>query len=247
MENIIFEICSNEMLAQGIYRLRLCGGYRDEVMPGQFVQVRLPGFYLRRPISVCDAGDGILTLIYKTVGDGTDALSRMKCGEKLDILTGLGNGYDLSRAGDAPLVLGGGVGIPPLYMLCRKLSEKGCKVTAVLGFNTSADVFYTDEFAEICERVIVSTADGSHGIRGFVTDAAADVKHTFYYSCGPKPMLDSVARVFGSAGQMSLEERMGCGFGTCMGCTVMTKSGARRVCADGPVFDAGEIYYGGCE
>jgi dihydroorotate dehydrogenase electron transfer subunit len=228
-------------LADQIYELKLTGVKDADIRPGSFVNLSIPGCFLRRPISVCDVNGDELTIVFRTVGKGTDALSRIAPGEKIDALLELGNGYDLARAGEKPLLIGGGVGIPPLYYLAKKLSEEGKHVTALLGFNTAADVFYTDAFAEYA-KVIVTTADGSVGVKGFVSDALPE-EYSYFYACGPEAMLRAVAKKSPAGGQMSFDARMGCGFGACMGCTMLTKNGPRRVCRDGPVFRKGEILW----
>ncbi len=217
-------------------------GDASGVWPGQFIDIHLPGNYLRRPISVCDFDEKSITIIYKVVGEGTEKMARIPLGMKLDILTGLGNGYNLSVSGDYPLLIGGGVGIPPLYALARKLVERGKFVNVILGFNTKEEMFYVKEFETLCEGVTVTTADGSYGIKGFVTDALAE-GCSYVYSCGPLPMLKAVAKAIKCDAQFSLEERMGCGFGACMGCSIMTVTGAKRVCKDGPVFFKEDIIW----
>ena len=243
MKQEIMRIEENTGIARDIFRMRLSGNTDGIARPGQFVSLQLPGFYLRRPISVFDWTEGSLTLIYKTVGKGTDAMSRMRPGEALDVLTGLGNGYDLSAAGDHPLLIGGGVGVPPLYALARFLRGAGLPVTAVLGFNTAEDVFAEADFRELGCGVILTTADGSAGRKGFVTDAIP-AGCSYFYACGPVPMLKAVYRTVGTDGEFSLEERMGCGFGACMGCSTETRSGAMRVCREGPVFRKRDLLWG---
>ncbi|MBQ9198297.1 MAG: dihydroorotate dehydrogenase electron transfer subunit [Clostridia bacterium] len=236
MKQSIFTVTENAPLTSAVYRMRLAGDTKDVAAPGQFVNIRLEGLYLRRPISVCDAVDGCLTLIYKAVGRGTERMASMRPGERLDILTGLGNGYSLEGSGDHPLLLGGGVGVPPLYLLAKRLIAQGKQPQAVLGFNTAGEAFYAEEFDALGCRVTLVTADGSLGARGFVTDALPN-DYTYYYACGPLPMLKAVYRACKGSGQFSLEERMGCGFGACMGCSIQTADGPRRVCKDGPVFN----------
>ena len=228
-----------------MYRLRLGGNTSAITAPGQFVNIKLEGKFLRRPISVCDRSGSMLTLIYKTVGSGTEQLSRMKKGEQLDLLTGLGNGYNLTPSGDRPLLIGGGAGVPPLFGLADELLSKGCKVTAILGFNTAEEIFYADEFRMLGAETYITTVDGSAGIKGFVTDAIAAGKPEYdrFYTCGPLPMMKAVCQALDGPGELSLEERMGCGAGFCYGCTVITASGPRRVCADGPVFDKEEVLW----
>ena len=236
MKQRLFEIQSNEQIAKNVYRMQLSGDTTG-ILPGQFVNIRVQGQFLRRPISVCNIADGILTIIYKVVGVGTEAMSHLPVGTQLDILTVLGNGYDLTQAGDAPLLVGGGVGIPPMYMLARQLREMGKTVRVILGFNTKDEVFYEEEFRALDCDVTVTTVDGSHGVKGFVTNAL-DGKQSYYYTCGPLPMIKALLQAAGTNGEVSMEERMGCGFGACMGCTIQTTQGPKRVCKEGPVFPA---------
>jgi len=236
MKQRLFEIQSNEQIAKSVYRMQLCGDTAG-ILPGQFVNIRVQGQFLRRPISVCNITDGILTIIYKVVGVGTEAMSHLPIGTKLDILTVLGNGYDLTKAGDAPLLVGGGVGVPPMYMLARQLREMGKAVRVILGFNTKDEVFYEEEFRALGCDVTVTTVDGSHGVKGFVTNAL-DGQQSYYYTCGPLPMIKALLQAAGTNGEVSMEERMGCGFGACIGCTIQTTQGPKRVCKEGPVFPA---------
>lgn len=236
MKQLIFEIKSNEQIAKNVYRMILAGDTTD-ILPGQFVNIRVEGQFLRRPISVCNITDGILTIIYKVVGVGTEAMSHLPVGTQLDVLTILGNGYDLTKAGDQPLLVGGGVGVPPMYMLARQLREMGKEVKVILGFNTQDEVFYEDEFRALGCDVTVTTVDGSHGVKGFVTNAL-DGQQSYYYTCGPLPMIKALIQTAGTNGEVSMEERMGCGFGACMGCTIQTTQGPKRVCKEGPVFPA---------
>ena len=242
MKQGIFTIEQNVPLTDSVYRLRLAGDASQVTAPGQFVNIALPELFLRRPISVCDAGPGLLTLIYKTVGRGTEKLAAMGPGQTLDILTGLGNGFDVSLAGKRPLLLGGGIGSAPLYLLARYLRQQGKDVAVVLGFNTKSEVFYESEFRALGCDVTVTTADGSYGTPGFVTDGLPE-DYSFYYACGPEPMLRAVYERAAGSGQMSFEARMGCGFGACMGCTRQTLAGPKRVCRDGPVFRKEEILW----
>ncbi len=241
MKQSAFTIIENKPLTDAILRLRLQGDTSAVTAPGQFVNVLLEGRFLRRPISVCDMEDDVLTLIYKVVGRGTEQLRAMVPGERLDLLTGLGNGYDLSAAGPNPLVIGGGVGVPPMYWLTKRLIAAGCRVTAVLGFNTADEIFYDDLFRALGAEVILTTADGSRGIRGFVTDALPGLSYSYYYACGPEPMLKAVWRAAQGSGQLSFEKRMGCGFGACMGCSCRTVTGSKRICREGPVLTKEEI------
>jgi len=235
MKQSFFEIKENRALTPTVYLMRLEGDTSDITASGQFVNIKLDGFFLRRPISVCDVEGDILTLIYKVVGGGTEKMSAMLPGEKLDLLTGLGNGYDLTKSGDAPLLVGGGVGVPPLYMLAKKLIAEGKRVSVILGFNTKEEVFFENEFRALGADVRVTTADGSYGIQGFVTDALSGIDYTYFYTCGPEPMLKALYRATVTGGQFSFEERMGCGFGACMGCSCKTVTGNKRICKEGPV------------
>ena len=237
MKQAIYTIVEHTPLTRDVYRMVLSGDTSAMTMPGQFMEISLPGFFLRRPISVCDYDDTTVTIIYKVVGQGTDAMARMKAGETLDALTGLGHGFDVDKSGDAPLLVGGGVGVPPLFHLAKRLLAAGRTPTVILGFNKADEIFYEREFAALGARVIVTTVDGSVGVKGFVTNALPE-RFSYVYSCGPMPMLRALALATqGTGGQFSLEERMGCGFGACMGCSIMTKEGSKRVCKDGPVFD----------
>jgi len=244
MKQSIFEIIENRALNSSMYEMKLAGDTSAITAPGQFVNIKIDGFYLRRPISVCDSVCGVLTILYKTVGKGTNVMAGMKKGEKLDILTGLGNGYDTSKSGDTPLLIGGGAGLPPMYMLAKKLISEGKRVTVIAGFNNAVELYYIDEFRAIGANVIVTTVDGSVGVKGFVTNAIPDVdNYTYIYTCGPEPMLKSVYNTSVTSGQYSFEERMGCGFGACMGCSCETKYGAKRICRDGPVLEKEEIIW----
>ena len=243
MKQSLFEIIENRPLTKNVYLMRLAGDISDISAPGQFVNIKLDGFFLRRPISVCDSENGVLTLIYKVVGKGTEYMSSLPLGAKLDILTGLGNGYDLSTSGEKPLLVGGGVGVPPLYKLAKELIKAGKKVTVILGFNTQNEVFWEDEFTKIGANTIVATVDGSYGVRGFVTDAMKNVDYTYFYSCGPEPMLKALYNASVTAGEMSFEERMGCGFGACMGCSCKTVTGNKRICKEGPVLKKEDIIW----
>ena len=243
MRESIFKIIENAPLTKTVYKMKLQGDVSEITSSGQFVNIKLEGLYLRRPISVCDCEDGVLTLIYKVVGKGTEQMAQMTEGEELNVLTGLGNGYDLSLAGDKPLLLGGGVGVPPLYMLCKKLIADGKKVSVVLGFNTKDEVFCEEDFKALGAEVFVTTADGSYGIKGFVTDAMKDIDYTYFYTCGPEPMLKAIYKAADTSGQFSFEERMGCGFGACMGCSCKTITGYKRICKEGPVLKKEEILW----
>ncbi|MBR0523111.1 MAG: dihydroorotate dehydrogenase electron transfer subunit [Firmicutes bacterium] len=242
MKDVLFTIKENLAIAPQVYRMILTGDCSQITAPGQFVNIRLDGLYLRRPISVCDLGGDDLTIIYKVVGKGTEQMSRMKGGGSLQVLTGLGNGYDLSCAGDAPLLIGGGVGVPPLYLLARKLREQGKTVSVVLGFNTKSEIFYEEEFRALGCGVTVTTVDGSYGTKGFVTDGLPE-NYSYFYCCGPEPMLKAVYKKARTSGQFSFEERMGCGFGACMGCSCRTITGYKRICKDGPVMRKEEILW----
>ena len=238
----------NLQLTDAVWRMELSGNTEAVTAPGQFVNLALPGFYLRRPISVCDWTAGSLTLIYKVVGQGTAYMSSLGAGTALDVLTGLGNGFDCARAGERPLLVGGGVGVPPLYGLAKRLCSAGVRPVAILGFNTAKEAFYLGEFRALGIQVIPAAADGTladqGGIKGFVTDAIpAAGRYTHYYACGPKAMLKAVAAAAKTSGQLSFEERMGCGFGACMGCSCQTKNGNKRLCKEGPVLKAEEVIW----
>ncbi len=243
MKQSIFEITENRMIAKNTYLMVLKGDVSDITASGQFINIKLDGFFLRRPISVCDVTADSVTIIYKVVGQGTEVMAKMQSGEKLDVLTGLGNGYDLSKSGDRPLLLGGGAGVPPMYMLCRLLLTEGKKPTVILGFNAKDEVFFEDEFKALGADVVVTTADGSYGEKGFVTDAMKQMDYTYFYTCGPEPMLKAIDKTAVTSGQLSFEERMGCGFGACMGCSCKTKYGNKRICKDGPVLEREEIIW----
>lgn len=242
MKDTLFTIIENNRIAKDVYRMRLCGDTSAIKNAGEFVNIRIDGFYLRRPISVCDVEGNTLTLIYKVVGKGTAVMSEMTVGTELLVLTGLGNGYDLSLAGDYPLLVGGGVGVPPMYLLAKRLIAQGKKVSVVLGFNTEEEVFYEDEFKALGCDVSVTTVDGSRGVKGFVTDALPD-EYSYFYTCGPMPMFKALFKATTSSGQFSFEERMGCGFGACMGCSCKTITGYKRICKDGPVLKKEEILW----
>jgi len=240
----IYTVTENTALTADVMRMTLAGDVSAITRPGQFLNIRLDGFYLRRPISVCSVEEGALTILYKIVGRGTAAMAALQPGARLDVLAGLGNGFDPAKSGDRPLLIGGGVGVPPLYQLAKELVRAGREVTAILGFNRADEVFYEAEFRALGARVLVTTADGSYGIRGFVTDAMRTLDgYTFFYTCGPEPMLRAVDAAAKTGGQLSFESRMGCGFGACMGCSCETKYGAKRICRDGPVLEREEIVW----
>ena len=242
MKQGIFKISSNQKLTDNVYKMVLVGDTSDITACGQFINIQLDGLYLRRPISVCDCDETAVTIIYKVVGHGTEQMSKMVVGDTLDVLTGLGNGYDLSLSGNAPVLLGGGVGVPPLYMLAKKLVAQGKKVSVILGFNTQSEVFYEQEFKDLGCDVTVTTVDGSYGVKGFVTNAYPN-DYTYFYTCGPEPMLKAIYKTSKTSGQLSFEERMGCGFGACMGCSCKTIAGYKRICKDGPVMQKEEILW----
>ena len=243
MKQGIFEILDNAPIAPGVYRMMLRGDTSALTAPGQFVNIKIEGKFLRRPISVCDYDGETITLIYKSVGSGTEALSKMTPGGKLDLLTGLGNGFDPEKSGEKPLLIGGGVGIPPLYYLCKRLIAMGKKPTVILGFNKKEEIFCEDAFRTLGAKTVVTTVDGSYGIKGFVTDAMRNVDYDYFYTCGPEPMFRAIEGVARTSGQFSFEERMGCGFGACMGCSCKTKYGTKRICKDGPVLCREEIVW----
>ena len=242
MKQSIFEIMENVPLTKDVYRMKLSGDTSAITAPGQFVNILLDGLFLRRPISVCDWDESTLTIVYKVVGKGTEQMSKMKEG-KLDILTGLGNGYDMTLCGEKPVLLGGGVGVPPMYGLAKRLRAKGIQVSVILGFNTRDEIFYEEEFKALGCDVTVATADGSYGVKGFATTPLAEMDYTYFYTCGPEPMLKAVFKATTTSGQMSFEERMGCGFGACMGCSCKTLTGYKRICKDGPVMKKEEILW----
>ena len=242
MKQSIFTILENKALTRDVYKMVLEGDTSAITASGQFVNIQLAGKFLRRPISVCDWNEETLTIVYKVVGHGTEQMCKMSVGEKLDILTGLGNGYDLTLAGEHPVLIGGGVGVPPMYGAAKKLAEMGIKASVILGFNTESEIFYEEEFKALGCDVQVTTVDGSYGIKGFVTDAL-NMDYTYFYTCGPEPMLKAVYRASKTSGQMSFEERMGCGFGACMGCSCKTLTGYKRICKEGPVMKKEEILW----
>ncbi len=240
----IYNILYNKKIAGDIYEMRLLGDTRALTRPGQFINIEVRGLYLRRPISVCDYDKNGINIIYKVVGKGTEYLASLSPREKLDALVGLGNGYDTAPSGAAPLLIGGGVGVPPLFGLAKKLVGEGKSVKAVLGYNCAAEIFYENEFAALGVKTTLTTADGSKGVKGFVTDALGNVgSYTYFYTCGPEPMLKAVAASCSTEGQLSFEERMGCGFGACMGCSCETKYGSKRICRDGPVLVKEEVIW----
>lgn len=239
----IYEIVSNRPLTDSVWQMVLAGDTQYLTAPGQFVNIAIEGCYLRRPISVCDYDGQSITLIYKVVGRGTEIMSRMQAGEKLDVLTGLGNGFSLSAATERPLLVGGGVGVPPLYNLARKLKAAGKRVQVVLGFNRADEIFYADEFEALGIEVHIATVDGSVGVKGFVTDAMKALEFDYIYTCGPLPMLKAIYNASECDGEFSFEERMGCGFGACMGCSCQTTKGSKRICKEGPVLKRDEIIF----
>ena len=241
MKQVFLTITSNLPLTSNVYKMTLEGDLSG-IKAGQFVNIKIDGLFLRRPISVCDLNGNELTIIYKVVGEGTEKLSKMNEGI-LDVLTGLGNGYDLSRAGDAPLLVGGGVGVPPMYLLAKELVRQGKKVSVILGFNNKDEIFYEKEFASLGADVSVTTVDGSYGVKGFVTDAIEEGKNGYFYACGPEPMLRALCKATKISGELSFEERMGCGFGACMGCSCKTLTGNKRICKEGPVMQKEEIIW----
>ncbi len=243
MKDTYFTLIKNEKIARGTYLSVLEGDTSDIIASGQFVNIKLDGLYLRRPISVCDVEGDRLTIIYKAVGVGTEKMAATPVGEKWLTLTGLGNGYNLAKSGHAPLLIGGGAGVPPMYYLAKKLVAEGKTPTVILGFGKADEVFFKEEFEALGLKVLVTTVDGSYGIKGFVTDAMDGLDYTYFYTCGPEPMLRAVYNKTTTSGQFSFEERMGCGFGACMGCTCKTKYGYKRICRDGPVLEKEEIIW----
>ncbi len=238
----IYEVLKNEQLTSTVFRMVLKGDTSALTRPGQFVNLLVEGCYLRRPISVYDWDESTVTIIYKVVGEGTEKMSKWQEGYKCDILAGLGIGFVTSKSGDKPLLIGGGVGVPPLYGLCKRLVAEGKKPTVILGFNEESEIFCKKEFSALCDTVI-TTVDGSVGVKGFVTDAMKDMEYTFFYTCGPMPMFKAIEKTAVGSGEYSFEERMGCGFGACMGCSCKTKYGNKRICKDGPVLEREEIIW----
>ena len=243
MKQQIMTILSNEKIAKDIMKMVLSGDTSSLTKPGQFINIKLEGKYLRRPISVCDFDENTLTIIYKIVGSGTQQMAEMTAGETLDILNGLGNGFDITLAGESPVLIGGGVGVPPMYSVCKELEKIGIKSKVILGFNTLEDVFYKEEFEKLGATVYITTADGSMGTKGFVTDVLKDLDYSYFFTCGPMPMFKAIESIAKTSGQYSFEERMGCGFGACMGCSCKTKYGNKRICKDGPVMIREEIIW----
>ena len=242
MKQGVFTVFENVPLTAKVSRLVLCGDVSAIERPGQFVQLKIDSLYLRRPFSVCDRDSDSFTILFETVGKGTSQLQSIKPGVRLDVLTGLGNGFDLNACGDTPLLIGGGTGLSPLYWLAKELLQQGKCPTALLGFNTASDVFFEDEFRALGIETIVTTVDGSHGMKGFVTDAM-NRPHSDFFTCGPEAMMKAVCESSGKPGQLSFDKRMGCGFGACMGCTVKTKNGLKRICRDGPVLNREEVIW----
>ncbi len=243
MINLIYEIAQNEKLTENVYKMVLLGDTSEISAPGQFINIKLSGFYLRRPISICDYSENTITIVYKVVGGGTEMLSKMQKGEKLDCLVSLGNGFSTKESGNTPVLIGGGVGIPPLFALCKKLLGEGKTPTVILGFNKKEEIFLEEDFKALGVKVIVTTVDGSYGVKGFVTDALKTLDYTYFYTCGPMPMFEAIEKTATTSGQYSFEERMGCGFGACMGCSCKTKYGNKRICKDGPVLVREEIIW----
>ena len=243
MKQGIFTIQSNVARTDSVMKMVMVGDTSAITAPGQFVNIKLDGYFLRRPISICDYDGESLTILYKMVGKGTAAMGKMQAGETLDVLTGLGNGYNLTLSGDKPVLLGGGVGVPPLYRLAKDLLAAGKDVSVVLGFNTASEIFYEEEFRALGAKVFVTTVDGSRGIKGFVTDALKEMDYTYFYTCGPEPMLKAIYKTATTSGQLSFEERMGCGFGACMGCSCKTVTGNKRICKEGPVLVKEDIIW----
>jgi len=243
MKQSIFVVKENVKIAKNTIKMVLAGDTSHITKSGQFVNIKIEGLFLRRPISVCDVEDGVLTIIYKVVGKGTEAMEIMEAGQELDILTGLGNGYDTAKSGDKPVLIGGGVGVPPMYNLAKRLKSEGKDVQVILGFNTEEEVFYKEEFEALGVKVYVATADGSVGTKGFVTDVLKTLDYTYFFTCGPMPMFKAIESIAKTSGQYSFEERMGCGFGACMGCSCETKYGNKRICKDGPVLEREEIIW----
>lgn len=243
MKNVIYTVKSNEKLTENVWKMVFEGDTSAVTASGQFINIKIDSLYLRRPISIFDCKENELTIIYKVVGTGTEMMSKMPVGTKLDVLVGLGNGFDTSVSCDNPVVIGGGVGVPPMYYLAKKLLAQGKNVTAILGFNKADEVFGKEDFEAIGCKTIVTTVDGSMGVKGFVTDALKDIDYSYFFTCGPEPMLKALYNASETSGQFSFEERMGCGFGACMGCSCKTKYGNKRICKDGPVLVKEEIIW----
>lgn len=243
MIQTVYTIRSNEQLTETVYKMILEGDTSSFTAPGQFINIKLDGFYLRRPISVCDWNENLLTIVYKVVGAGTEMMAGLQEGQLLNCLVGLGNGFAPDKSGETPLLIGGGVGVPPLYGLCKELIKRGKKPTVILGFNTKEEIFLEEDFKKLGADVIVTTADGSYGVKGFVTDAMKTLSYSYFYTCGPMPMFKAIESTAVTSGQYSFEERMGCGFGACMGCSCKTKYGNKRICKDGPVLEREEIIW----
>ena len=243
MKQGIYTILENVKLTDTVMRMSLLGDTSDITASGQFINIKLEGKYLRRPISICDYDDEKIVIVYKIVGVGTEQMAELSVGDKLDVLVGLGNGYNADKSGEKPLLIGGGVGIPPLYNLCKKLIAKGVTPTVILGFNTADEIFLKEDFEKLGVKTIITTVDGSFGVKGYVTDAMKDIDYTYFYTCGPMPMFKAIEATAVTSGQYSFEERMGCGFGACMGCSCKTKYGNKRICKDGPVLEREEIIW----
>lgn len=243
MKDVKLKVVENIQLTPTTYKMCLEGDVSAVTTPGQFINIQISGLYLRRPISVCDCDGKTVTIIYKVVGHGTEQMKDMPVGTVLDVLTGLGNGFDVNNAGDQPVLVGGGVGVAPMYWLARALAEAGKKPVVILGFNTKDEVFYEEAFKAVSQKLVIATADGSYGLKGFVTDAMKDLEGSYLYTCGPEPMLKAVFKSNNLPGEYSFEERMGCGFGACMGCTCKTLTGYKRICKDGPVLRKEEILW----
>ncbi len=243
MNRAYYDILYNKPLTKDIYEMKLEGDTSHITAPGQFINIQLDGFYLRRPISICDYDDETITIIYKVVGQGTENMTMLDAGDYLDILCGLGNGFDTAKCGQKTVLIGGGVGVPPMYNLCKKLIAEGKEVSVILGFNTKDEIFYEEEFKVLGAKVYVSTVDGSYGTKGFVTDVLKDLEYDYFFTCGPMPMFRAIEKIATTSGQYSFEERMGCGFGACMGCSCKTKYGYKRICRDGPVLEREEIIW----
>ncbi|MBQ5783050.1 MAG: dihydroorotate dehydrogenase electron transfer subunit [Oscillospiraceae bacterium] len=240
----IYTIGENTKIAKDVYLMTLYGDTSFITAPGQFINIQLDGFFLRRPISICDWDKEKIVIIYKVVGAGTEAMAKMTNGQTLDVLTGLGNGFTINADSETPLVIGGGVGTPPMYNLAKQLIAQGKKPTVILGFTSADDVFYEKEFAALGCDVYVTTNDGSYGTKGFVTDVIKNLSgFDYFYTCGPEPMLKAIAGATECSGQLSFEERMGCGFGGCMGCSCKTLTGNKRICKEGPILVKEEIIW----
>ena len=237
-----YTVVKNEEIAPGTYYMTIAGDTSQIKDPGQFINIKIDGLYLRRPMSICSYDEESMSIIYKVVGKGTEAMSRMPAGDSFDALSPLGNGFDTEKIPEGALLIGGGAGAMPIYTLAMILRDKGKKPHVIIGFNREEEIFFADEFRDLGVELTIATMDGSVGVKGTVVDAMEKANRPYVCVCGPDPMMKAVAE-HSSGGQFDLGARMACGFGACMGCTVITKSGPKRVCKDGPIFDQEEIIW----